>query len=174
MAGLTPRMEASRPAPAWSLSLLAGIGAGVVAGAASVGAEVTLRARVPPHTYTFWSALAAGVLGGLLYAWLARALPRPAPALWLIALGIATVDSALIAFLPLPSGGGRPLPIAGLEVPLRQLLALVGIGRLGTRYFPASSLLADTATHYITAVAVSLLVPWWAPARGTAFPPGRP
>ena len=177
MAEMTRGMHsvpAARPAPAWGVGLLAGLGAGVVAGAASVGVELALGARVPPHNTTFWSALAAGLLGGLLYAWLARAVPRPVPALWTISLLIATIDSALIAFLPLPSGGGPRLPIVGLTVPLRQLLALVGIGHFGARHFPASSLAADTATHYITAVAVALLVPWWAPSRRTGPAPRRP
>jgi hypothetical protein len=157
----------ARPAPAWLVGLLAGVGAGIVAGAASVATLIAFRTHVPPYAATFWSALAAGILGGLLYAWLARMLPRPVPALWVVCLAIATIDSALIALLPLPSGRGPlGLPIVGLTTPLRQLLTFAGIGHLGTRHFPASSLPAATATHYITAVAVALLVPWWAPLRG--------
>lgn len=106
----------------------------------------------------------AGVLGGLLYAWLSRTAARPALALWIISLALATIDSLLIATLPLPAGSSAPLgiPIVGLVVPVKQVLALIGIAHFGTRRFPAPSLPADAAVHYVTAVVVSLLVPWWA------------
>lgn len=154
----------ARALPNWGASVLAGVGAGAVAGVACVGAEIALHAQLPPRVPTLWSAFVAGILGGLLYGWLARVVRRPAAALWAIALAVATIDSLLIAALPPASGRGPSLglPIVGLVAPLRQLLALVGIGHFATRRFPASSLLAFTATHYITAVAVSLLVPWWA------------
>ena len=150
--------------PSWGTSVLAGIGAGAVAAMACVGTEIALHSALPPRVPTLWSAFVAGILGGVLYAWLARVVRRPEAALWAIALVIATIDSLLVAFLPAASGRGPSIgiPIVGLVAPLRQLLALVGIGHLGTRHFPASSLLAFTATHYITAVTVSLLVPWWA------------
>ncbi len=151
-------------APSWGACVLAGAGAGVVAAMACAGAEVALRAQLPPRVPTLWSAFVAGILGGLLYGLLARMVRRPVVAFWVIALVVATIDSLLIAALPAASGRGPSIgvPIVGLVAPLRQLLALVGIGHLGTRRFPASSLLAFTATHYITAAVVSLLVPWWA------------
>ncbi len=165
-----------RAVPSWGASVLAGIGAGVVAAVACVGAEIALHASLPPRVPTLWSAFVAGILGGLLYGWLARVVRRPVAALWVIALVVATIDSLLIAALPPASGRGPSIgvPIVGLVAPLRQLLALVGIGHLGTRRFPASSLFAFTATHYITAVSVSLLVPWWArPVRTLRSCPDR-
>jgi hypothetical protein len=157
-----------RAVPSWGTSVLAGIGAGAVAAVACVGAEMALRANFPPRVPTVWSAFVAGILGGLLYGWLARVVRRPAAALWAIALVVATVDSVLIAALPAASGRGPSIgiPIVGLVAPLRQLLALVGVGHLGTRRFPASALVSLTATHYVTAIAVSLLVPWWARPKG--------
>jgi hypothetical protein len=156
-----------RPAPGWGASIIAGAGAGVAAALASVGAEIVMHAQAPPRVATLWSAFVAGILGGILYGWLGRVVRRPVAALWVITLVIATIDSLLIATLPGASGPNRLLgiPIVGLIAPLRQLLALVGIGHLGTRHFPASSLLAVTTTHYVTAVAVSLLVPRWAKPR---------
>lgn len=150
--------------PSWGASALAGIGAGAVAAVACVGVEIALHARLPPRVPTLWSAFVAGILGGLLYGWLTRVVRRPVAALWAIALVVATIDSLLIAALPPASGRGPStgVPIVGLVAPLRQLLVLVGIGHFSERRFPASSLLAFTATHYITAVSVSLLVPWLA------------
>ncbi len=152
--------------PGWSACAVAGIGAGIVAGLAGAGAEMALRARAPTHIPTFWSALVAGFLGGLLYGLLSRAVRRPQAVLWGVTLALATVETLLIAKLPLASGPNPPtgIPIAGLVVPVRQLLALAGFGHLGTRHFPAAYLAADATAHYITAVAVSLLVPWWARA----------
>lgn len=91
-------------------------------------------------------------------------IPPSLVALWVITLAIATIDSLLIATLPYALGPNPSIgiPVVGLIVPVRQLLALVGIGHFGTRHFPAQYLLAAAMTHYITAVAVSLLVPWWA------------
>lgn len=153
-----------RAAPEWGTSIVAGAGAGVVAALASVGAEIVMHAQLPTRIATLWSAFVAGILGGILYGWLGRAVRRPAAALWVITLVVATIDSLLIAILPFPEGPNPSIgiPIVGLMVPLRQLLALVGIGHLGTRHFPAQFLPADTTIHYITAVAVSLIVPWWA------------
>jgi hypothetical protein len=157
-------MTTVRAVPSWGASVLAGAGAGIVAAVACVGAEIALRSPLPPRVPTVWSALVAGILGGLLYGWLARVVRRPVTALWVATLGIATIDSLLIAGLPAASGRGPStgIPIAGLMAPLRQMLALVGIGHLGTRRFAAAALVAFTATHYITAVSVALLVPWWA------------
>jgi len=156
-----------RAVPGWGASIFAGAGAGVVAALASVGAEIVMHAQAPPRVATLWSAFVAGILGGILYEWLGRVVRRPAAALWVITLVVATIDSLLIATLPGASGPNplRGIPIVGLLTPLRQLLALAGIGHLGTQHFPASSLLAATTTHYVTAVAVSLLVPWWAKPR---------
>jgi hypothetical protein len=101
---------------------------------------------------------------GLLYALLGRLVRRPAAALWALSLAIATVDSLLIAMFPLPAGHGihAGIPIDGLIVPVRQLAALVGVGRFGGRHFPAAFLPADTVLHFIPAVAVGLFVPRWA------------
>ena len=125
-----------------------------------------------PASRRAWSAFVAGILGGLLYAWLHRFTRRPVLALWIITLGIATIDSLLIAALPFPAGPGPRIrvPIVGLIVPLRQLAALVGIGRFGEHHFPRASLPAVTVVHYVTAAAVSLIVPWWA-GRGRGHPP---
>ena len=156
----------TRQVVGWGFGLLAGVGAGVVAALAGLAVGAVMRASIPPPFFVAWSAFAAGVLGGLLYAWLSRLLDRPAPALWIITLALATIDSALIAFLPMPAGASPVrLPIVGLIVPLRQLAALVGIGRLGERHFPAANLAADTLMHYTTAVAVAILVPAWAGRR---------
>jgi hypothetical protein len=80
---------------------------------------------------------------------------RPVVALWVITLAIATIDSLLIATLPYALGPNPSIgiPVVGLIVPIRQLLALVGIGHLGTRHFPSQYLPAAAMTHYITAVA---------------------
>ena len=156
----------TRQVVGWGFGLLAGVGAGVVAALAGLAVGAVMRSNVPPPHFVAWSAFAAGVLGGVLYAWVSRLTDRPAPALWIITLALATIDSALIAFLPMPAGASPVrLPIVGLIVPLRQIAALVGIGRLGERHFPAANLAADTLMHYTTAVAVALLVPAWARRR---------
>jgi predicted lipid-binding transport protein (Tim44 family) len=110
-----------------------------VAGLAGVGAEMALRSAAPPHLATVWSAFVAGILGGILYGVLGRLTQSPAPALWVITLVIATIDSALIWAVPFPSGRSPStgVPIVGLVVPARQLLALAGMGHLGTQHLPA-------------------------------------
>jgi hypothetical protein len=151
----------------WGAGLVAGAGAGIVAALAALGTRLVMRSSLPPAGASAWSAFVAGVLGGLLYAWLSRAVARPALALWILSLALATIDSLLIATLPLPTGSSVPfgIPIVGLVVPVKQVLALAGIAHFGTRYFPASALPADTAVHYVTAAVVSLLVPRWAGRR---------
>src|SRR5207302_6393190 len=137
MGGGAAMMQGShaRNVVGWGAGLLAGVGAGVVAALAGLAVGAAMRASIPPPLFVAWSAFAAGVLGGLLYAWLSRLLNRPAPAFWIITLALATIDSALIAFLPMPAVASPVrLPIVGLIVPLRQLAALVGIGRLGERH----------------------------------------
>ena len=47
-------------------------------------------------------------------------------------------------------------------VPLQQAAALLGIGHFTNEHFPAKYLVSDTLLHYVTAVAVSILVPLWA------------
>jgi len=95
---------------------------------------------------------------------MSRITTRPALALWIITLVLATIDSIFIAVPPFPEGSGTVLgvPIVGLIVPARQGLVLIGIGHFGQHHYPRSDLAAVTATHYITAVVLSLLVPWWA------------
>ena len=141
--------------------LLAGTGAGIVAAAASVAAQLLMGARYPEPAETACSAFAAGIAGGLLYAVLMRISVRPVRALWAISLAIATLDSAMIALLPMPAGHGPRLgvPVGGLIVPVRQLAALAGMGHFGIRHFPPALLPADTVIHYLPAVAVALLVP---------------
>jgi hypothetical protein len=164
MVDATKRAPKPNAVPGWGRSIVAGAGAGVVAALVSVGAVIVMHAHTPPRDATFWSAFVAGILGGILYGWLGHLVPCPVAALWVITLVIATIDSLLIAIVPAASGPNPSLgiPIQGLTAPLRQLLALVGVGHLGTRHLAAGSLLAHTITHYFTAVAVSLLVPWWA------------
>ena len=143
------------------IPLLAGTGAGIVAAAASVAVQLLMGVRYPEPAETAWSAFAAGIAGGLLYSILTRISARPVRALWAISLAIATLDSAMVAFLPMPAGHGLRLgiPVEGLIVPVRQLAALVGMGHFGVRHFPTALLPADTVIHYIPAVAVALLVP---------------
>jgi hypothetical protein len=150
----------------WGAGVLAGAGAGIVAALACVVLVLVLR-EAPPPTYTAWSAFVAGVLGGVVYAWMSRVVSRPALALWIISLGLATVDSLMIIALPLPAGPAPKIgiPAAGLIVPIRQAAALVGMGQFSDRHFPAAFLVNVTIIHYVTAVAVALLVPWWARRR---------
>lgn len=157
--------------PGWGMSLIAGVGAGIVAAIVGVGLEVATGAKLPPQVPTAWSALVAGALGGLLYGWLSRITSRPVMALWIISLVLATIDSLLIATQAFPEGSlSVPgIPIVGLVVPLRQAAALLGIGHFSQRHFPREYLLMDTLVHYVTAVAVSLLVPWWAKPRGAQY-----
>jgi len=148
-------------------SLVAGMVAGAVAAVVSVGGQLAMGLRYPEAPETAWSAFVAGIAGGLLYAVLVRLVRHPARALWAVSLGVATLDSLLIIALPLPAGHGPHLgiPIVGLVVPVRQMAALVGLGHLGTRHFPAALLPADTVLHYIPAAAVAMLVPWLAGTR---------
>src|ERR1700730_14473423 len=156
-------MKVVRQSVGWGAGVLAGAGAGIAAALACVVLVLVLR-EAPPPNYTAWSAFVAGVLGGIVYAGMSRMVNRPALALWIISLTLATVDSLMIIALPLPEGPNPKIgiPIAGLIVPLRQAAALVGMGHFSDRHFPASFLVNVTAIHYATAVAVSLLVPWWA------------
>ena len=154
-------------APGWATSLAAGAVAGVVAALVSVVVEIATFSPVPPREATLWSAFVAGILGGLLYGVLCRTVRRPVPVLWVVTLAVATIDSLLIVMLPGASGRSPNLgiPLSGLTAPVRQMLALVGVGHLGTRRFPQTYLPVVTAIHCIVAVAVALLVPWWAKPR---------
>src|SRR5262245_38158578 len=116
--------------PSWGASVLAG--AGAVAAMACVGAEMALRTGLPPRVPTLWSAFVAGILAGLLYGLLARVVRRAVVVFWTFALAVATIDSLLIAALPPAAGRGPSIgvPIVGLVAPLRQLLALGGVGHL--------------------------------------------
>jgi hypothetical protein len=146
--------------------LLAGIGAGLVAGVACVLLARGTHARIPPEQPTFGSAFIGGILGGLVFAAWSRIVSRPVMALRITTLGVATAISILIATLPFPAARVQlPIPIPGLLVPLQQLGALVGLGRFGTARFPAQFLPVTIAMHYLTAVAVSLLVPRWSGGR---------
>jgi hypothetical protein len=153
--------------PGWTTSLAAGAMAGVVAALLSVVVEIVALSPVPPRAATVWSAFVAGILGGLMYGALCRTVRRPVVALWVVTLALATIDSLLIAVRPGASGRSPNLgiPLSGLVTPVRQLLALVGVGHLGTRRFPQAYLPVATVIHYIAAVAVALLVPWWAKPR---------
>ena len=146
----------------WRSGLLAGVGAGIVAAVACLAVNAVFRTRIPPADATAWSAFVAGVLGGLLYAWLSRITSRPALTLWIVTLVLATIDSILIITQPFPVGAGPlfGIPIWGLMVPLEQAAALVGIGHFTGQRFPANYLVSTTLLHYVTAVAVSILVPW--------------
>ena len=148
----------------WRSGLLAGVGAGIVAAVACLAVNAVFRTRIPPADATAWSAFVAGVLGGLLYAWLSRITSRPALTLWIVTLVLATIDSILIITQPFPAGAGPlfGIPVWGLIVPLKQAEALVGIGHFTNEHFPANYLVSDTLLHYVTAVAVSILVPLWA------------
>ena len=150
--------------PGWATSLAAGAMAGVVAALVSVGLEIVTLSPLPPPVATVWSAFLACILGGLLYGALCRMVRRPVPTLRVVTLVLATIDSLLIALLPGASGRGPNLgiPLSGLVSPVRQMLALIGVGHLGTRRFPQEYLTVVTVIHYVAAVAVALLVPWWA------------
>jgi hypothetical protein len=153
--------------PGWATSLAAGAMAGVVAALVGVGLEIVTLSPLPPPVATVWSAFLAGILGGLLYGALCRMVRRPVPTLWGVTLVFATIDSLLIALLPGASGRSPNLgiPLSGLVSPVRQMLALIGVGHLGTRRFPREYLTVVTVIHYISAVAVAVLVPWWAKPR---------
>jgi len=142
--------------------LVAGTTAGAVAAAVTVAAQLLMGLRYPNLKETAWSAFAAGIAGGILYDGLTRLVRSPARALWAVSLAIAACDSLLVILLPLPAGHGPHLaiPIDGLVVPIRQIAALVGLGRFGARHFPAALPPTDTVLHFVPAVAVGALVPW--------------
>src|SRR5690242_6723873 len=131
-------MTAGRQDVGWGAAVLAGAGAGRAAALACVAVEVVFRARVPPPTYAAWSAFAAGVMGGIVYAGMSQLVSRPARALLGISLVLATIDSLMIITLPFPAGPNPKIgiPIVGLIVPIRQAAALVGMGRLSNRHYP--------------------------------------
>jgi hypothetical protein len=155
---LSPARSALSPA------LRAGLVAGGVGALSSVGAELVLGVRFPLLSDTAMSAFLAGLGGGLLYAVLVVITRRPISALWWLTLGIATVDSLLIALLPLPAGPGlgAGTPFDGLVIPIEQMGALLGLGHFGTTHFPTAYLPADAVLHFIPALAVAGLVPRWA------------
>ena len=142
-------------------ALLAGVGAGVVAGLINVAILLFTHNHLPPIRGTFGSCVLAGALAGLVYAIWTRVSPRPVAALWVTALLIATIDTVLIFALPFPTAGRRLGlgAIAGIVTPLLQILALFGIGRFGRGHMPGSFLGIYTSVHYLTAVVVSLLIP---------------
>ena len=151
--------------PRLNVALAAGLGAGIVAAAASVAAEFALGVRFPLPADTALSAFFASLAGGLLYAVLVETVRRPVFMLWILSLGIATLDNLLIVLLPLPAGPGlRGAPIDGLIIPIEQLGALLGIWHFGPAHFPAAYLPADILLHYIPALAVAVFVPRWAKA----------
>jgi hypothetical protein len=147
----------------WGAGLAAGAGAGIVAALASVLVRALLHALLPPLVPTIGSAFVAGLGGGVLYVILTRVAAHPTATFAVVILALATLDSILIAALPMPGGPvPRPLfPIVGLVVPIRQLAALLGLGEFSSRAFPREYLFADTVIHYVTAVSVAWLVPWW-------------
>jgi hypothetical protein len=155
-----------------TMYLVAGVGAGLAAALGSVGLQLVTGVHIAPLPEVAWSAFVAGIAGGLLYRVLVRVARRPILALWVVSLGIATLDNLLIALLPLP-GGHEPhlgIPIDGLLIPLRQMGALAGFGHFAARFFPAGKLSADMLMHYVPAVAVAALVPWLADFRGSTRP----
>ena len=152
-------MEA-RPRP--SMALVAGFAAGTIGALGTLVAAWALGVSFPSPPDAASSAFFAGLVGGPLYAILAGVVRRPASVLWALSLGVATVDSLLIALLPLPAGPDVGLPIDGLIIPIAQLGALLGVGHFGTTHFPPAYLPADTLLHYIPALAVAALVPRWA------------
>ena len=154
-------MKAQQPR---NMALVAGFGAGIVGALGSALAQLTLGVRFPLLPDTVWSAFLAGLAGGVLCAILVGVVRRPASVLWILSLATATLNSLLIALLPLPAGPGLQvgIPIDGLIIPVEQLGALLGFGHFGTTHFPVMYLAADTVLHYIPAVAVGVLVPRWA------------
>lgn len=165
--GFSPARHGLSPA------LLAGLLAGGVGALTSVGAELVLGVRFPLLSDTASSAFLAGLGGGLLYAVLVAIARWPIAVLWMLTLGIATLDSLLIALLPLPAGPGlgAGTPFDGLVIPIEQIGALLGVGHFGTTHFPVTYLPADTLLHYIPALAVAVLVPRW--ARPTTAPSAK-
>jgi hypothetical protein len=146
------------------LALAAGIGAGAAAGLVNVGLLVLLQARNPPVMGTGGSSVAAGILGGAVYwAW-SRISPRPAAALWLTSLLVATIDTIVIFTLPFPTAGRHihVAALAGIVTPLLQILALFGIGGSSPGRMPTTFLGIYLEVHYVTAAVVSLLTPVFA------------
>ncbi len=143
------------------LALVAGIGAGAVAGLVNIGLLTVLHARIPPVVATGWSSVVAGVLGGLVYGMWSRISPRPVAALWLTSLLVATIDTIVIFTLPFPTAGRHIglAPLAGIVTPLLQILALFGIGGSSAGHLPASFLGIYVDIHYLTAIVVSALIP---------------
>lgn len=121
-----------------SAALVTGFGAGLAGAAAAVAAELALSVRFPLPADTAVPAFFAGVAGGLLYAVLVGNVRRPVSVLWVLSLGFATVDSLLIALLPLPAGPGLQggLPIDGLIIPIEQIGALFGVRHFRTDTLP--------------------------------------
>lgn len=142
-------------------ALLAGIGAGIVAGLINVAILLLTHYHIPPIRGTFGSGVLAGALAGLVYAIWTRVSPRPVAALWLTALLVATIDTVIIFALPFPTAGRRLGlgAIAGIMTPLLQILALFGIGHFGREHMPGSFLGIYSVVHYLTAIVVSLLIP---------------
>ena len=151
------------------LALAAGIGAGAAAGLIDIGLLELTHSRIPPALGTAGSSVAAGLLGGLVYAMWSRISPRPVPALWLTCLLVATLDTVVLFTLPYPTAG-RHLglaPLAGIVTPLLQIFALFGIGGSSPMRLPSSLHGIYLAVHYLTAIVVSLLIPVFAPPRGS-------
>lgn len=148
----------------YARALLAGGAAGLVAAVVGLGVVAAAPMPGPPLPALVGSAVAAGVLGGLVYAWADRLVRRPSLALWITSLALATLTSAFLALLPVPAARLSPalVPVAGLVFYLQQVGALVGIGGFTSDRVPGSYVLLDTVLHYATAIVVSLLVPRWA------------
>ena len=110
----------------------------------------------------------------MLYAILVGSVRRAVSVLWILCLGIATVDSLLIGLLPLPVGVDLNvgIPIDGLVVPIEQFGALLGFGHFSATRFPATYLPADMVLHYIPALAVAVLVPLLGRASRRRLSPG--
>ncbi|HLW47111.1 MAG TPA: hypothetical protein VKW09_05025 [bacterium] len=145
-------------------ALIAGIGAGAVAGLVNIGLLSLMHARLPPAAATGGSSVVAGAFAGIAYWMLARIFPRPAAALWLTSFLIATVDTLVVFTLPFPTAGRRLglAPLAGLVTPVLQILALFGVGGSAPVHLPGSAQPAYLVVHYATAVVVSLLIPIFA------------
>ncbi len=150
----------------YARALVSGGAAGLVASAVGIGVVAAAPMSGPPLVALVGSGVAAGVLGGLVYAWGDRLVRRPSLALWITSLALATLTSAFLALLPVPTAATRfspaLVPVAGLVYYLQQVGALLGIGGFTSDRIPGSYVLLDTVLHYATAIVVSLLVPRWA------------
>lgn len=157
-------------APTLPSSLVAGVGAGAVAGLVNVGVVLLLHVRLPPADAAAGSSVLAGALGGVVYWLWSRISPRPVAALWLTSLLVATVDSIVVVTLPFPAVRHLPLvPFAGIVTPLLQMLALFHIGRFSHHYISIASIGPSLAQHYICAIVVSLLIPAISRSIGFSF-----